>query len=220
MHVIRRAICGAAALLAMVAAPVVAQMHTTAAGYGGGFVTFGAFNPDVEGEELALDAGWVVTGFGETWHVLGGRVGTRLNLAFTQRPLPIPEQPRDINTWLLDANLMLRLLSPAEDNPIAPFLSAGVGVISYGLGTGAPVTFPEAGVVYSGDDERRLTVVGGAGIDIVPAGFQVGGLPLGIRLEAANHVTLHSPFRDFEGERLGPIHNLRVGASLLGRGWF
>jgi hypothetical protein len=220
MYVLRRAFFGSMFLLAAATAPVAAQGHAVAAGYGGGFITFGALNPDVEGVELALDDGWVATMFGEAWHVAGGRLGARLNGAFTQRPLQMPDGARDINTWLIDLSLMLRLLPPREGNLIAPFLSAGGGIISYGLGASPPVAFPEAGVVYPGDNQRQFTLVGGGGFDLVPRGLRLGGTPLGLRLEVANHTTLRSPFEPLEGERLGPIHNLRLGASLIGLGWF
>jgi hypothetical protein len=36
----------------------------------------------------------------------------------------------------------------------------------------------------------------------------------------ADHVALRSPFETLDGGRLGPIHNLRFGVSLVGLGWF
>jgi hypothetical protein len=130
------------------------------------------------------------------------------------------EEVRDINTWMLDASVIARLLPPAEDNVVNPFLSAGGGLVSYGLGRGGQIFFPEAGVSYPGNDQVRWAVVGGAGLDITPAGFRVGSTPLGIRLEVADHVVLRSPFRGMDDERLGPIHNIRGGISLIGLGWF
>jgi len=221
MHLLRRAVLASVSLLAVAAAPAAAQDHTTAAGYGGGFVTFGALNPGAAGAELMMDAGWVVTAFGETWHSARGRVGARLNGAFTQRPLQVAGEAREINTWMADASLMLRLLPPRAGSGVAPFLSAGGGLIHYGLGTGAPVTYAEQGVVYRGDDQLQWTAVGGVGIDVVPGGFRLGGTPLGLRIEVADHVTLRSPFRGLEDDaNLGPIHNIRFGASLIGLGWF
>jgi hypothetical protein len=222
MTLVRRAAAGAAALLAMAAAPVLAQDHSTAAGYGGGFVNFGALNPDAGAEELLMDAGWIMTAFGETWHVAGGRMGARLNGAWTQRPLDLGgDDIRDINTWMLDASLLLRLLPPRPGGGVAPFLRAGGGLIHYGLGTGPPQFYTEQGVVYSGDDQMQWTAVFGGGIDIVPGGLRIGGTPLGLRVEVADHVVFRSPFRGIDDDaRLGPIHNLRFGASLIGVGWF
>jgi hypothetical protein len=207
-------------ILAAVATHAVAQDHTTAAGYGIGFIRPGALNPGAPGGELALDAGWVATAFGEAWNAAGGRMGARVNGAFTQRPLQVGEDARDINTWMLDASIIARLLPPLPDNVINPFLSAGGGLVSYGLGSGGPLFFPDAGVTYPGDDQVQWALVGGAGLDITPAGFRLGANPLGIRLEVADHVVLRSPFRGEDGERLGPIHNFRAGISLIGLGWF
>ncbi|HSJ24312.1 MAG TPA: hypothetical protein VK929_06585 [Longimicrobiales bacterium] len=208
------------AALLLMAAPAAGQDHNNAAGYGAGFLLPGAFNPGASGSELAMDAGWVATAFGEAWHVAGGRLGARLNGMFSQRPLQVGEENRDINTFAADASIIARLLSPTPGNAFAPFVSAGGGIVRYGLGRGMELDFPEAGVTYPGDDEIQWALVGGAGFDILPAGFRVGGNPLGIRVEVADHVVLRSPFRGTDGERLGPIHNIRAGISLIGLGWF
>jgi hypothetical protein len=220
MRPLRSVAISVVASLVLAASPSLAQDHTTAAGYGIGFIRPGALNPGAPGAELALDAGWVATAFGETWHVADGRMGARLNGAFTQRPLQVGEEARDINTWMLDASVIVRLLPPAEENVVNPFLSAGGGLVRYGLGRGAQLFLPEAGVTYAGDDEVQWALVGGAGLDITPPGFRLGAAPLGIRLEVANHVVLRSPFRGADDERLGPIHNIRAGISLIGLGWF
>jgi hypothetical protein len=57
-------------------------------------------------------------------------------------------------------------------------------------------------------------------VDITPRGVRVAGTPLGLRFEVADHVALRSPFETLAGERPGPIHNVRVGVSLIGLGWF
>jgi hypothetical protein len=219
MPVLRRALL-LASLLLPAASAALAQDHDTAAGYGAGFLSPGRLNPGAGGTDLALDAGWVLTAFGETWHAAGGRVGARLNGAFTQRPLQVAGESRDISTWMADASLLLRLLPPREGRVVAPFVSGGAGIIHYGLGRGVPSPFPDEGVLYPGDAERQVTLVGGAGLDVVPGGFRAFGTPLGVRLEVADHVALRSPFRTLDGGRLGPIHNLRFGVSLVGLGWF
>jgi len=218
----RRAAAGAAALLALAAAPALAQDHTTAAGYGAGMVNFGAFNPGTGAPDFALDPGLIVTAFGESWHAAGGWMGAKLAGGWTQSPLPLGgEDARDINTWMLDASLLLRLMPPRDGGSFMPWVSAGGGLIHYGLGTGAPVFYGEQGVIYPGDDQIQWTAVVGGGLDLLPRGFRVGGTPIGLRFEVADHVTLRSPFRAFEDEAtLGPIHNIRFGASLIGVGWF
>jgi hypothetical protein len=207
-------------LLAVFAAPAGAQDHTTAAGYGVGFLRPGDLNPGAGGAGLAMDAGWVITAFGEAWYAAGDQLGARVNGAFTNRPLQIGEDTREISTWMLDASLIARLLPPNEANVINPFLSVGGGLVSYGLGRGGELVFPEANVSYPGDDQVQWALVGGAGVDLTPRGLRLGATPLGIRLELADHVVLRSPFRGPDGERLGPIHNIRAGISLIGLGWF
>jgi hypothetical protein len=216
-----RLVTGAIVVLLATAGPVGAQHFNVVGGYGAGMINFGAFNPDAgEATELTLDPGLVFTVFGESLSA-GGRAGLRLNGAFSQRPLEFAGDARNINTWLVDASVVLRPLPLAEGRLISPFVSAGGGVISYSLGrTGRPVVVSEANVVYPGNNERQWMLVGGAGIDVLFGDARLFGTPLGLRLEVANHVTLRSPFETFEGERLGPIHNLRFGASLIGVGWF
>jgi hypothetical protein len=209
-------------LLLLLAAPGAAQRYGTAAGYGVGNISFGAFNPDAGAEqvELALDAGPVFNVFGEGY-TAGGYVGLRGSVAFTQRPLQWGEESRDINTWMVDAGVVLRPMPLSEGSVISPFLTGGGGVISYRLGrSGRPVFIDDSGVFYPGDDERQWMLVAGGGLDILLGGLRFSGTPLGLRVEAADHITLHSPFRTNDGERPGPIHNTRFSVALVGLGWF
>jgi hypothetical protein len=219
MRVLTRACLSLAAALA-VAGPAAGQDHNVAAGYGIGIIQPGALNPGAGAAEASMDAGIVGTAFGEAWHMLGGRLGARLNVAFARRPLQLGEASRDISALAADVNIMARLLPPTGNGSFAPFVSAGAGVFSYGLGRGAMVQYEELGAAYPGEGNVRFAVVGGAGVDIAPPQFRLGESRLGIRLEVANHIVLRSPFRGLEGERLGPIHNMRAGISLIGLGWF
>lgn len=204
----------AAALLgALLAAPAArAQDYSGTVGYGGGGIWFGDFND--QGPPLALRSGWLAAVHAEQY--LGrGRIGARLGAAFTQRPFDAAGLARDINTWLFDASLLLRPLPVDRRRTVVPFLSLGGGVVSYGFGEGRPVVFEESGAVYPGDTDRRLTVVGGLGVDVVPR-LSLFGTPLGVRLETADHVALESPFRTPDGDALGPVHNVRVTLGLVG----
>jgi hypothetical protein len=207
-------------LLLAVAAPAAAQRYDTAAGYGVGAITFGAFNPGTGAADLALQSGWVANLFGEGY-TAGGHLGVRLNGAYTQRPLAVAGTTRNINTWMVDAGVVARPLPLSPTGAISPFITAGGGFINYGLGrSGRPVIIGEANVVYPGDDERQWTAVAGGGIDIVPRGFRFSDTQIGLRLEVADHMTIRSPFETVEGRRLGSIHNYRFGVSLVGLGWF
>lgn len=189
-----------------------AQDYTGAIGYGGGGIWFGDFNES--GASLALESGWLAAAQAEQY-LGGGRVGARLGAAFTQRPFNAAGDARDINTWLFDASLLLRPLPVRRERGFVPFVSLGAGVVSYGFGEGRPVVFEGSDAVYPGDTDRQLTVVGGVGMDFVPR-LAVFGTPLGVRLEAADHVALESPFRDAGGGTLGPVHNVRVTLGLVG----
>lgn len=208
----RAAAAGAALAALLAAGPAAAQDYTGSVGYGGGGIWFGDFNES--GAPLALESGWLAAAHAE--HYVGsGRLGARLGAAFTQRPFTVAGDARDINTWLFDASLLLRPLPVSRRRGVVPFLSLGAGVVSYGFGDGRPVVFEGSDAVYPGDTDRRLTAVGGLGIDFVP-GRSLWGTPLGLRLEAADHVALESPFRTAAGGTLGPVHNVRVTLGLIG----
>lgn len=199
-----------AALALMVLAPVAgAQDFNGTIGYGGGGVWFGDF--DGKGS-LALEAGWLADVHAERWY--SNRLGVRAHAAFTRRPLEMPGDTRDINTWMIDGGALLHLLTPRPDRSVAPFVSAGAGVVSYGLGEGPKVTISDD-VVYSGDDDRQFTAVAGIGVDLLPE-WRWLDTRVGVRLEVADHVVFESPFEPRGGGSFGPIHNVRFTLSLLG----
>lgn len=204
----------AAALLgALLAAPAArAQDYAGTVGYGGGGIWFGDFNE--QGPSLALQSGWLAVAHAEHY-VGGGRLGARLGAAFTQRPFDAAGLARDINTWMFDGSVLLRPLPVDRRRSVVPFVSLGAGVVSYGFGEGRPVVFEESGAVYPGNTDRQFAVVGGLGVDVVPR-LSLFGTPLGVRLEAADHVALESPFETPGGDSLGPVHNVRVTLGLIG----
>jgi hypothetical protein len=194
--------------------------YAIVAGYGAGYIQYGALNPGRGAPELALEPGWIVHGFVEG-PAFGDLIGARLLGAFSQGPFEFDGASRSINTWLVDLTLVLRPFGLDGQGTISPFAVGGGGVITHGFGrAGRPVVIPEAGAMYSGDDQASWQLTFGGGIDIVPAGFAIGGTPVGIRIEAVDHMALRSPFTDLEGGRLGPVHNIRLGVSLVGLGSF
>lgn len=201
----------AVALLAlMVLTPAAgAQDFDGTIGYGGGGVWFGDF--DDQGS-LALKAGWLGDVHVERWYA--NRLGVRAHAAFTRRPLEMPGDTRDINTWMIDGGALLHLLPPRPDRSVVPFVSAGAGVVSYGLGEGRKVTISDE-IVYSGDDDRQFTAIAGIGVDLLPE-WDWLDTRLGVRLEVADHVVFESPFEPRAGGSFGPIHNIRATLSLLG----
>lgn len=202
------------AIALIIAAPAEAQRHDGTVGYGGGMIWFGDFNGGSAGESFALDPGWVATGHVEQW--MGSkRLGARLSTAFTRRPMVTVDDTRQINTWLIAGDLLLRLLPARRGGSVAPFISGGVGVVSYGLGRGEEVVLVPEDARYPGDDERRLSYNAGLGIDIIP-GLRLFGTDMGFRLEATDQLVSESPFTSVGGTTLDPIHNVRVSLSLIG----
>jgi hypothetical protein len=205
------------ALAALVAAPAAAQDFDGSVGYGGGGIWFSDFNAGGTGTALALDPGWVAVAHVDHW-VDRGRFGGRVNAAFSRRPLDTAGDVRGIHTWIIGGDLLLRLLPASPNRSFAPFIGAGGGVASYGLGKGGSVILDPERARYPGDTDRQLTVSGAFGIDIVPR-FTIFGTPSGFRIEVIDHVALKSPFEP-HGETFGgtfdPVHNVRVSIGLLG----
>jgi hypothetical protein len=209
---------GFAALI--VPATIDAQDHRFGAGYHAGAVWFSPLNPDAQqvgGEtvsDIELAPGWVAGLQFENWFG-SGRAGGRIGAAFTTRNLSIPgEADRDVDVWMLDAAFMLRLLGPHRLNVVAPYIVGGAGLVGYGLRSDVETHIP-AGAVYDGDNDARFAPMGGIGFDIL-TGWRWDDEPIGIRIEATDHVMLESPFRDIEtGDRLGMIHNIRVTLGLF-----
>jgi hypothetical protein len=214
MYVLARSISSGILFLLIAALPLGAQGHAVSVGYGGGGIWFGSFNEGA-GSELALDPGWLATAQVDWWPG-SRRIGGRATSSFTQRPLSTSGDVRSINTWLFSGDLLLRLLPATEGRTVNSFLSLGAGVVSYGLGDGDPLHLPAEHAVYPGNTDRQFAAVGGLGFDVMPRGASWFGTPIGFRLEAADHIVLKSPFEEPEGDRYGPVHNIRVNLSLLG----
>jgi len=211
-------LAAAAGVSLLMPTSVDAQAYQTGGGYGVGHMQFGAFNPG-QGAELSLDPGVAINLFGEYW-TPSPRAGFRINGLLTRRPLVVSDDTHRIRTWAIDGSLMLRPLPARETRVVAPFVSIGAGMFHYGLGrTGRPVIATDAEVVYPGADEAQWAGVVGGGIDILPASLRLFETPLGIRLEVANHTVFQSPFQSLDGDRLGPLHNLRFSIGLIGMGW-
>ncbi len=208
-----RSIPFAALAVLMLAGPAVSQTHDGSIGYGGGAIMFTDFNAGGTGEAINLGTGWVANAHIEHFPSRG-RVGGRINAAFSRRPLETPEDVRNIHAWIIGGDLLLRLASPTPGRTVAPFIAVGGGMVSYGLGRGSALSFE--GAQYPGDTDRQWTVSGGLGFDILPD-FSIFGTPSGLRLEVIDHVALKSPFEPFpSGDDFDPVHNIRASLSLIG----
>lgn len=203
-----------AALVVLLAGSASAQEHSGAVGYGAGGVWFSPFNRGAGGSTLDLGPGWVLSGHLDQW-LGGGRLGGRLGGTYSQRPLDGAGERRDINVWTATASAMLRVLPPRPGGRWSPFVAAGAGLVSYGLGRGIPVVVPEAATVYPGGGERQLAGVVGVGLDLFPR-LAWHEVPLGVRVELADHMTRESPFERLGGGAYGPVHNVTLTVGIHG----
>jgi hypothetical protein len=208
-----------AVLLAAGGTDLAAQDYRFGAAYYAGGVYFTPLNPSAgsfEGasaHDIKLDPGWLVGLQFEQWFG-GGRIGARLNGAFTERPIDLPGDNRQIGVWLADADLMLRIISPGPRNIVAPYISVGAGVVRYKLGRGNVLAYPPANAIYTGDDDPRWAGAAALGFDILTS-WMWDDAPIGIRVEIADHVTLDSPFSEANGDNFASIHNVRVVLGLF-----
>lgn len=203
----------ALAVLAM-AGDASAQAFRTAVGYGGGGVLITPLNAGAGDapRELRFQPGWIMGG--EFEHRVGsGWLGLRAHGAYTQRPFELADRTLAINVWLADAGVVLRPFAPGSRG-VAPFLSAGGGLVVYRFGRGAPVDIEDAMARYPGESELQWAGVAGVGLDIGPV-FEIQETPLGLRLEIADHLALRSPFVPLAGGRFDPVHNVRITLSLV-----
>jgi len=221
-------------------------------------------NPDgtpfVGGADFKQAAGWL-TGvqleywpFGGNW---GRRIGFRANGNYTEQPFQIDFDNSlaanlyngigsntaiafgDVNTWLIDGDVLFRILTPSRNRVWAPFINIGAGVAIYapagsstlaiapanaifGDGSVSFVTAPNDSatlIVASGGDNNRTKFVNvfGLGADILP-GWRLGGIGgIGIRLEVADHIAWNSPADPIiGGDGYSAIHNLRFTAGVMG----
>ena len=146
----------------------------------------------------------------------------------------------DVNVWFIDGDLMFRLLRPERNRTFAPYLTLGAGAVIYNPAGSRPVIIPPANAIIgdaslvdidddgdfdlfevgSGNSETEFALVFGIGTDILPAGFRIGRLPLGLRLELVDHYTFDSPAQPIIGDDFDGVHNVRLTAgvhALFGR---
>ncbi|HEX6938144.1 MAG TPA: hypothetical protein VF158_01940 [Longimicrobiales bacterium] len=212
--------------------------------------------------DLTLEPGWVVGTQLEYWFG-SGRFGLRANGGYTERSFDLEGDNDffidlidgfddfddvdgdndlafgDVNVWLLDGDLMIRILRPGRDRVWAPFVSLGAGVVIYNPAGRAPVIIPPANAAIGdfefvgvdldddgdiddfdletgdGNSETKFATAFGLGTDILP-GWSLGNFGIGIRLEVADHIAWDSPADPlFGGDDFDPVHNVRFTAGLL-----
>ena len=208
--------------LGLVAGLLLAPSAAEAQGYG----TFGAgwtagasyvtdVNPDASADAFAVtpETGFVMGLFVDTWLGDTHRVGLRTQASYQQPRFDWEDGRRSIDTGAADLSLMVRPISP-DDADVLPYLAGGLGLIWYDLGTGGTTTFPDAEAMHDGDSRLLPTGVVAVGVD-VPIDMRWNRLPVSLRLEAADHITINSPLkRTVDGERHGAVHHFRFTVGL------
>jgi hypothetical protein len=199
---------------------VAGEDYNIIAGWGASYMQSGALNPGTGAPDVGIDPGMMLQLFGEV-RAIGDIAWARVTGGYSNRPFSFGSDDLRISSWLLDLGLVLRPLPIRGDAGVSPFIAAGAGVLTHAFGrSGRAVMMPDANAIYPGNDQTQWQLSAGAGIDVVPRGLVLGGTTIGVRLEVADHVTLRSQFTDLEGKRLGPVHNVRAGVSVIGLNWF
>lgn len=204
------------ALLAFSGSPVMAQDYQWSAGWSAGVLKTTSLNSGASGgESVDLEPGatWSVGFHIDRW-MGSGRLGLRFRTSVSDQNVDWSQGVRSISIYGGDVGLMLRPVAPSPDRSVSFFVSAGVGLMRWGLGDGPTTSFTSAGASYLGDEGFQVTGVGGLGVDIkTPWSWDEG--PLMIRLEGRDEVH-RSPLDplDAGGSDFGVVHNIRISVGL------
>lgn len=205
--------------------PAIGQTYGSAAGWGGGvLINTGLNKGAASGDlvELKPDLTWLVSAHYDRWFGTGN-VGVRARAGLSKPVLPWVQGDRAIRLLMADVGLLLRPVAPSAGKTVLPFLAGGIGLVSWGLGSGPMTTFDGAGATYSGDESLDLAVSAGLGFDIITP-WRWGEGPLVVRIEGRDMIQLKSPFDPMnpDDSDFDMIHNAAVvlgfhtGIGILG----
>jgi len=220
-------------------------------------------NPDgtpfVGGADLTQRGGWLTGVQLEYWPFSGNwgrRIGIRANGNYTEQPFQVHFDDGlaanffnlssgtsilfgAVNTWLIDGDILFRILTPGPSRVWAPYVNIGAGVAIYAPAGDGVVSVPEAnafvgdgGVTFvtapndsalviipngGGNNRTKFVNVFGLGTDILP-GWRLGNLAgIGLRFEVADHIAWNSPADPIiGGDDFSAVHNLRFTAGVMG----
>lgn len=200
----------------LAAARPAAGQQASAGNYGWG-LSYMTFAPFVEADsttlaqDLGLDAGLAFTAYAEHWFGWAKLVGIRLDVLTTRRPVQYPTEPRRAQVSGVGVGGLVRLVGGQAG--FMPFLRAGAGLTWYDFRDLAEARLAGTPVTHDAADDRQVTFQLGGGFDIYP-GTRWEWPEVGVRLEAADHITLGRPFDVVDGPGDEVAHNLRFGISL------
>ncbi|HSK18047.1 MAG TPA: hypothetical protein VK912_02830 [Longimicrobiales bacterium] len=197
-------------------AEAAAQDYDTSVGWGGGYVQYAPFIES--GEDSPVDIGfggtWIAGLQAEGWD-LGGWLGVRLGGSYSHGTITLPNRNIAADAWNLETTALVRIVPPAVHRSMTAYLIGGGGVTWFGFGEGdEEVLIEGSNVAYNPEDTRQLTVLGGAGIEML-TGIRVTDGQLGLRLEGVDQLILDHPFRPLDGSDPGSMHNIRATLTLF-----
>jgi opacity protein-like surface antigen len=236
MKTVHKGVMAAGLMAAFIAAPAAAQQKAFGFGVHGAWFQSGQLAEN-GATELDLDNNdaW---GGGLEWWFGSRRVGLRADMTHTDSPFQLEfdspidddidndgildEDPQTelqgfgtVDTWMANANLMIRLLSPSEDRVFSPFVSIGGGFVRWDTEnetvTDLRLETVDAQIYQEAQSEGA--VFGSIGTDI----FFTDNVAL--RLEAQDYWNPDSPYLvlstlDGDRDHHGGGHNLLWTAGL------
>ncbi len=221
-----KSLSAAAVAAALMAMPAHAQMKNFSLGLNAGYYRSGNLAENsVTGTELRLDNGAAYGADLEGWLGSSKRWGFRVEGNWTRHPYALYNdnnfntentdlsQFGNIKSWMVDGDLMLRLLTPTRDRMFSPFIDVGGGFVTWNPPSndvGISANIPEANAYLYGDRQWQSAVTAGIGTDW----FLTPGVAL--RLEAKDYWNPNSPYLvlDNQSEKQVGGHNLLFRAGL------
>ncbi len=196
------------------ASPALGQGYKSAAGFSGGVFFPTALNDGAVGAgelvEMKPDPTLTMNAHYDYW--LGsGHLGLRGTAGLSRAILPWTQGDRKIRVFAMDLGFLLRPIASAPGKTVLPFINGGVGLINWGMGDGAPMSYNPAGANYDGDENFDFMAAVGFGLDIVSP-WEWGEGPVVVRLEGRDFMQFDSPFEptDPSDSAFGMIHNFSV----------
>jgi len=203
MKTVLKGLMAAGITAAFMASPAAAQQKAFGFGVHGAYFQSGYLAQN-GATNLDLDNRGAVGG-GLEWWFGSRRVGLRADGTYTKSPLHLEfdntsttgdqaqaslDQFGKVGTWLANANLMIRLLSPTPERRFAPFVSVGGGLVRWDTNNDnvQDLRIPEADVQIYRDAQSEGAVFGSIGTDFLLTHS------VALRLEAQDYYNPGSPY--------------------------
>lgn len=206
MKTVLKGLMAAGVTAAFAAVPASAQQRSWGFGVHGAYSEFGTLAKGVGDTRLQLDNKRTIGFNVEVWPGMG-RLGLRADANMTNSPWVLDNDRVDasgssgqaqldaagknVDILMADADLMLRLLDPAAEHRISPFVSLGAGLIRWDHQTDSQpldLRVQQADVQIFGNNQTEFAAAGSIGTDL----FLTRNVA--IRLEAKDYWNPRSPY--------------------------